>query len=341
MNEIRRVAFAGRDGRISEAWCRDLEATYDARLFSVPAGTSAEAQVQAALGELVQFAPDITVMVGSDCAELMPIPGLGGRKIGLLTAPCPTQLGGALAFDKTSVEGLRITTAAVQNGFDVLFHCDETSRRFLEIMGLRLSGYRALPVAARIEDVPLREREWDIVFIGPATGRHSDTLDLLKGQASLRHIPHRVSEDEALAAYRASRIALAMRYEAEVPWLPEVPRALRSGCLVLAESLPAASRLVAGQHYLAFETLAELREGCVAQLADPHAGETVRRAGRDFIERDLAPRSYFARLFEECAAGAHRPPACDLARLRTAPFEICSTYGGFEHLLDEFRGADA
>ena len=76
-------------------------------------------------------------------------------------------------FDYTSdsVNRFKFFLRFSERKFDFTFHFDEASRSFIELMGIRLSGYQPLPVATQTWRPPSSPipKKWDIVFLGRST----------------------------------------------------------------------------------------------------------------------------------------------------------------------------
>jgi len=230
---------------------------------------------------------------------------------------------------------------AVQE-LDYLFHYDQASLSFLELMGLRVSGSLVLPVATGVWRPPEQTAYIrDLTFIGRSTEHRERHFGPLKRDCNFLHIAHGVVGQEALAYYQSAPIGLNIHAGPELSWEPRVQQLMACGLLVVSEPISPNNVFTPGEHFVQTNDPHQTYQICREILAQPAKYKAMRRAGYQKVLDDLSACQVWPRLFERCMDRDFPRPAFDLGRFRLAPFEICAEYNGFEHLLDPFRGDHA
>jgi len=218
-----KIAFVGQPEYNAPLYETDLDDLYEIRRFPIVFDPAHDAATATSMADLITFAPDIAVFLRPDFVSKDLLRRITGLKIGISTEPYPKYISGKFHYTSDSLNRLkRLTRVAVQE-FDYLFHYDQTSLSFLELMGLRVSGSFVLPVATVVWRPPEQTRHIrDLTFIGRSTEHRERHFGALKRDCNFLHIAHGVVGHEALAFYHSARIGLNIHAEAELSWEPRV-----------------------------------------------------------------------------------------------------------------------
>ena len=289
------------------------------------------------MSDLISFKPDLTVFFRGEYASRELVAALSGIKIGYSTEPFPKLIENRFHYTMDSINRFKNFLRTAERKFDYVFHYDEASQKFIELMGIRLSGYQPLPVATRMWRPPLcpRPKKWDIVFIGRSTEHRERFFGPLKRDLRFLHIAHGITGGDAMAYYNAGHIALNVHAEPELSWESRVQVMMACGALVVSEPLSPNSYLLPSRHFIEVTSPQHLYDKCreVLSREDDYAG--MRVAARELVDERLSTRGVFPSLFAACASGQLSKPAYALHRVRLAPLEVCAEYSRFEHLLEQ------
>jgi len=338
-----KIAFVAQPEYSAPLYETDLDDLYEIRRFPIvfdpPQGGVATAT---SMGDLITFAPDIAVFLRPDFVSRDLLRHISGLKIGISTEPCPKYISGTFHYTSDSLNRLRgLTRVAVQE-LDYLFHYDQASLSFLELMGLRVSGSLVLPVATGVWRPPEQTAYIrDLTFIGRSTEHRERHFGPLKRDCNFLHIAHGVVGQQALAYYHSAPIGLNIHAEPELSWEPRVQQLMACGLLVVSEPISPNNVFTPGEHFVQTNDPNQTYQICREILAQPAKYEAMRRAGYQKVLDELSARQVWPRLFERCMDRDFPLPAFDPGRFRLEPFEICAEYTGFDHLLDPFRGDHA
>jgi hypothetical protein len=332
-----KIAFIGQPEYNAPLYETDLDDLYEIRRFPIVFDPARDVATATSMADLITFAPDIAVFLRPDFVSKDLLRRIAGMKIGISTEPYPKYISGKFHYTSDSLNRLkRLTRVAVQE-FDFLFHYDQASLSFLELMGLRVSGSFVLPVATGVWRPEQTSHTRDLTFIGRSTEHRERHFGPLKRDCNFLHIAHGIVGQEALAYYHSAPIGLNIHAEPELSWEPRVQQLMACGLIVVSEPISPNNVFTPGEHFLETNDPNQTYQTCREILAQPAKYEAVRRAGYQKVLDELSARQVWPRLFERCMDRDFPPPAFDLGRFRLAPFEICAEYNGFEHLLDPFR----
>jgi len=338
MRSVRKVAFVGQPEYFQACYENDLDDLYQVGSFPLRFNPALDMEADVStMSDLVAFNPDITVFFRGEYINSSLISGLSGIKIGYSTEPFPKLINKRFHYTRDSINRFKFFLRFAEHKFDFTFHYDETSRSFIELMGIRLSGYQPLPVATQTwrPPSPPVPKKWDIVFLGRSTPHREQFFGLLKRDLQFLHIAHGINGKDAMAYYNAGRIALNIHAETELSWESRVQVLMACGTLVVSEPLSPNAYIEADRHYVEASSAGDLYEKCRKILLYESEYEAMRAAARDIVDKNLSARTVFPSLFQACLSGCLPKPNYDLHRVRLAPLEVCAEYGGFEHLLDQ------
>lgn len=338
MRSVRKVAFVGQPEYFQACYENDLDDLYQVGSFPLRFNPALDMEADVStMSDLVAFNPDITVFFRGEYIHSSLISGLSGIKIGYSTEPFPKLINKRFHYTRDSINRFKFFLRFSERKFDFTFHYDEASRSFIELMGIRLSGYQPLPVATQTWRPPSSPvpKKWDIVFLGRSTPHREQFFGPLKRDLQFLHIAHGINGKDAMAYYNAGRIALNIHAEPELSWESRVQVLMACGTLVVSEPLSPNAYLEADRHYVEASSAGDLYEKCRKFLLYESEYEAMRAAARDIVGKKLSARTVFPSLFQACVSGCFPKPSYDLHRVRIAPLEVCAEYGGFEHLLDQ------
>jgi Glycosyl transferases group 1 len=333
-----RIAFVGQPEFFQVCYETDLDDLYEVGAFPVRFSPARVMEADSStMQDLLSFRPDITIFFRGEYASRELVAALSGIKVAFSTEPFPKLIAGKFHYTLDSINRFKAFLRTAERSFDYVFHYDEASQRFIELMGIRLSGYQPLPVATQIwrppSDPP--EKQWDIVFIGRSTEHRERFFGPLKRDLKFLHISHGVHGTDAIAHYTAARIALNIHAEPELSWESRVQTIMACGVLVASEPLSPNPFLVPGEHYVEASSPAKLYDKCRYILSHEQEFDRVRTEAREVVDNRLSSRAVFPAMITACATGRVPRPAYALHRVRLAPLEVCAEYKGFEHLLDQ------
>src|SRR5215472_1521648 len=86
-----------------------------------------------------QFRPGHCGVLPADFISNDVLPRITGPKIGNSTEPCSKYISGTFLYTSDSIKRLKLLTRVAVHQLDCLFHYDQASLGFLELMGLRVS----------------------------------------------------------------------------------------------------------------------------------------------------------------------------------------------------------
>jgi Glycosyl transferases group 1 len=338
-----KIAFIGQPEYNAPLYETDLDDLYEIRRFPIVLDpTKGHVATVTGMVDVINFAPDIAVFFRPDFISNDVLPRITGLKIGISTEPYPKYISGAFHYTSDSINRLKLLTRVAVHQLDYLFHYDQASLGFLELMGLRVSGAFVPPVATGVWRPPEQTSHTrDLTFIGRSTEHRERHFGALKRDCNFLHIAHGIVGQEALAYYHSAPIGLNIHAEPELSWEPRVQQLMACGLIVVSEPISPNNVFTPGEHFLETNDPSQTYQICREILTQPAKYEAVRRAGYQKVLDELSARQVWPRLFERCMDRDFPRPAFDLARFRLAPFEICAEYNGFEHLLDPFRGDHA
>jgi hypothetical protein len=338
MTSVRKVAFVGQPEFFQMCYENDLDDLYEVGSFPLRFDPALDMQADSStMRDLIAFKPDITIFFRSDYISSKLLEALSGIKIGYSTEPFPKFIKNKFYYTMDSIRRFKSFLRTAERKFDFVFHYDEASREFIEMMGIRLSGYQPLPVATRKWHPPSDppSKSWDIVFIGRSTEHRERFFGPLKRDLQFLHIAHGITGTDAMPYYHAARIVLNVHAEPELSWEHRVQTVMACGALVVSEPLSPNSYLVPGRHYVEASSPQDLHDECRKILSRESAYEPMRVAARKIVDERLSARTVFPGLLAACASGEFPKPAYALHRVRLTPLEVCAEYNGFEHLLDQ------
>jgi hypothetical protein len=343
MSNNLKLAFVGQHEYFLPMYDEDVDDLYITRRFAAVFDQSSNNEVTpATMPDLMEFDPDVAIFFRVECFSNSLLSRLKGMKIAISTEPFPKYIDDSFHYTSDSIRRFKSFLKIAQLGFDYIFHYDATSLRFLEQMGVRLSGPFMLPVAtATWRGEAPSHPDWDVIFVGRSTIHREMHFGPLKRDLRFLHISHGVVGKEALAFYSRSRIGLNVHSEPELAWEPRVQQLMAAGILVVSEPISPNDLLLPGEHYLEVRSPWETYQTCLGILESPEKFEIVRRAGHERVHRELSARKVWPTLIERCLDRDFSKPTFDLAQVRLAPLEICAEFDGFEHLLDQLRVRDA
>ena len=338
MRSALKVAFVGQPEYFQASYENDLDDLYHVGSFPLRFNPALDMEADAStMSDLIAFSPDITVFFRGEYISNSLISRLSGIKIGYSTEPFPKLINKRFHYTKDSIKRFKYFLRFSDRKFDFTFHYDEASRSFIELMGIRLSGYQPLPVATqtwRPQSSPVPEK-WDIVFLGRSTPHREQFFGPLKRDLQFLHIAHGINGKDAMEYYNAGRIALNIHAEPELSWESRIQYLMACGRLVVSEPLSPNAYFEADRHYVEASSPGDLYEKCLKILSYETEYEVMRAAAREIVCEKLSARLVFPSLFQACVSGLFPKPSYDLHRVRLAPLEVCAEYGGFEHLLDQ------
>jgi hypothetical protein len=338
-----KIAFVGQPEYNAPLYETDLDDLYEVQRFPIVLNPKqGDLATVTGMTDVINFAPDIAVFFRPDFISNDVFRRVTGIKIGISTEPFPKYISGVFHYTSDSIKRLKLLTRVAVDQLDYVFHYDQASLSFLELMGLRVSGAFVPPVATGVwRPAEQTSHTRDLTFIGRSTEHRERHLGPLKRDCNFLHIAHGVVGQEAVAYYHSARIGLNIHAEPELSWEPRVQQLMACGLIVVSEPISPNSVFTPGEHFLETNDPGQTYQICLEILAQPAKHEAVRRAGYQKVLDELSARQIWPRLFERCMDRDFPRPAFDLARFRLAPFEICAEYNGFEHLLDPFRGEHA
>jgi Glycosyl transferases group 1 len=338
-----KIAFIGQPEYNAPLYETDLDDLYEIRRFPIVFNSmQGDLATVPNPGNLTDFAPDIAVFFRPDYINEDLLRRISGLKIGISTEPYPKYISGVFHYTSDSIKRLKLLTRVAVHQFDYLFHYDQASLGFLELMGLRMSDHFVPPVATGVwRPAEQTSHTRDLTFIGRSTEHRERHFGALKRDCNFLHIAHGIVGQEALGYYHSAPIGLNVHAEPELSWEPRVQQLMACGLIVVSEPISPNNIFTSDEHFLETKDPSQTYEICREILAQPAKYETVRRAGYKKVLDELSARQVWPRLFERCMNRDFPRPAFDLSRFRIAPFEICAEYNGFEHLLDPFRGDHA
>jgi glycosyltransferase involved in cell wall biosynthesis len=338
MRSICKVAFVGQPEYFQACYENDLDDLYEVGSFPLRFNPALDMEADVStMPDLIAFDPDVTVFFRGEYINTGLISRLNGIKIGYSTEPFPKLINGKFHYTKDSVNRFKFFLRFSERKFDFTFHYDEASRSFVELMGIRLSGYQPLPVATQIWRPPSSPvpPKWDIVFLGRSTPHRERFFGPLKRDLQFLHIAHGINGKDAMPYYNAGRIALNIHAEPELSWESRVHVLMACGRLVVSEPLSPNSYIKADRHYVEALSPRDLYEKCRTVISCETEYDGMRAAAREVVVRKLSARTVFPSLFQACVSELFPKPSYDLHRVRLAPLEVCAEYGGFEHLLEQ------
>jgi hypothetical protein len=338
MTSIRRVAFVGQPEFFQMCYENDLDDLYEVGSFPLRFSPARDMQADCStMRDLISFSPDLTVFFHGEYASGDLVAALPGIKVCYSTEPFPKLIDNKFHYTMDSVTRFKSFLRTADRKFDYVFHYDEASRKFIELMGIRLSGYQPLPVATRMWRPPScpPPKKWDVVFIGRSTEHRERLFGPLKRDLRFLHIAHGIAGGDAMAYYHAGHIAVNVHAEPELSWESRVQLMMACGVLVVSEPLSPNSYLLPGRHYVEATSPQHLYDKCQEVLSREGDYEGMRVAARELVDERLSTRRVFPPLFAACASGQLAKPAYALHRVRLAPLEVCAEYSRFEHLLDQ------
>jgi hypothetical protein len=205
-----KIAFIGQPEYNAPLYEADLDDLYEIRRFPIVFDPrQGDLATVTGIADAIDFAPDIAVFFRPDFISNDVLRRMTGLKIGISTEPYPKYISGVFHYTSDSIKRLKLLTRVAVHQLDYLFHYDQASLGFLELMGLRVSGAFVPPVATGV----WRPREQtshtrDLTFIGRSTDHRERHFGPLKRDCNFLHIAHGVVGQEALAYYHSAPIGL-------------------------------------------------------------------------------------------------------------------------------------
>lgn len=139
---------------------------------------------------VIQAQPNVSIFFDSDSLQAADLTAWPGKKVLWLATSLPFYLGAQLIFNQDSLDGLEQLIALQSFDFDAVIHTNSLCKRFLNSIGITLSGYLSylVPVKA-ITDL----RAWanpahDLFYYGPANQHTHKPMGSMKHYGDVFHV---------------------------------------------------------------------------------------------------------------------------------------------------------
>ena len=100
--------------------------------------------------DIISYDADYNFIFRPEIVPDVVLEELKGIKIGFSSEPYPKLLNDQFEFTADSLSRFKFFTRVNSDALDYLFHYDEISKRFLEVQGFHLSGFRQFPIARSV-----------------------------------------------------------------------------------------------------------------------------------------------------------------------------------------------
>ncbi|HVN83391.1 MAG TPA: hypothetical protein VMW17_00960 [Candidatus Binatia bacterium] len=191
---------------------------------------------------LLAYAPDVTLVFRPELYPARFIQMIPGIRIGFSSEPLPTyDKGGVERSEQTDIrERVYANVHLVAKCFDLFFHYDRRSAKWFEDRGIRVTGYRHLPIDCSVfHPIGGGERDIDFLFVGKATTYRLGVLDRLRILPfKFQWIEHGIVGNELADLYRRARCVLNVHADGREQFEVRVLMAAACGAAVLSEPLP-------------------------------------------------------------------------------------------------------
>src|SRR5215469_538576 len=135
-----KIAFIGQPEYNAPLYETDLDDLYEIRRLPIVFNsTEGDLATVTDIADVTNFAPDIAVFFRPDYINDDLLSRITGLKIGISTEPFPKYISGTFHYTSDSIKRLKLLTRVAVHQLDCLFHYDQASLGFLELMGLRVS----------------------------------------------------------------------------------------------------------------------------------------------------------------------------------------------------------
>jgi hypothetical protein len=188
---------------------------------------------------LLAYAPDVTLIFRPELYTERMIRMVPGIRIGFSSEPLPRN--GASGTDRSEETDIRETVyqRLAAGAFDFFFHYDRHSAKWFEDRGIKVTGYRPLPIDCSVFNPMSRtERDIDFLFVGKATPHRIRALDRLRILSfNFQWIAHGVFGRPLAELFRRARCVLNVHADGRPQFEPRVLLAAACGAAVLSEPL--------------------------------------------------------------------------------------------------------
>lgn len=226
-----KVACLGHDIYFENHYCEKSTEKYDVGWFSFDHFSGGYYK------ELTRFRPDVTLVFRPELHDGVNVKSIPGLKIGFSTEPMPKISNGAIQRSSETDRRMRMLEHLNFQAFDAVYHYDQNSSSFAQSLGLRFSGFHRIPINTDLFH-PFNKppANWDVVFVGKATQRRIEILQILKSyNLTFLWIEHGISGKSLAEVFRRSKCILNIHADDITALEPRVYLAAACGVPVLSD----------------------------------------------------------------------------------------------------------
>lgn len=246
----------------------------------------------ATLERIAAFGPDYTLIFEPEHAPEEWLQRVAGYRVGY-SLDAPTASG---------LRTLRSTFSRTQSNTAGLLHADtgvvtQLLAADLSVLGACLPPIDLATCGVAPDVVEWQQREIDVLLLGEPPQDAQHFIESLRPLTGFLHVPHKPADQVACGLLRRTKMALHIASPADAPLdAAKVLRDIAGGSIVLTQTLALDYDLMPGEHYLYFETPAQLRSVVRQQLRQPDQQDIMRRRALQRITRYDAQVAYITAL---------------------------------------------
>jgi len=275
---------------------------------------------------LTAFAPDITVVFRGEFMPPAVIERLPGVRIAISTEPMPKWLDEQWNYTSDSLRRFEKFLKVFERKFDYVFHYDDTSARFFDAQGVRVSGFLPLPIATATYRPLGGPKTRQIFFLGRSTDHREKILGRLKMDFDVLHLAHGWPGegprqiDAFLRCLDPFQLCLNIHAEDEISWEPRVQHMLACRCALISEPISPNPYVRPGEHFWEAAGPEAIYRACARLLSNAEEASELAGRGYERVTETLSARRRWPELFQQVLSGGFVPAAFERNKLDLAPF---------------------
>lgn len=226
-----------------------------------------------------------------------------GIKIAFSSEPFPRFLNGSWHFTTDSIRRYSEFRSIRNKSFDYLFHYDETSEKLFLADDIHPSGFLQFPVATDFYAKQNVRKDIDIFFIGRSTEHREKLFSVVKNRLKFFHVAHGLYGKELVDILNRSKICVNAHAGNEITWEPRMQMMLSSASFVMSEPILPNKHIIAGKHYVQYDTPQDLYEKCLYYLEHEEEREIVAKEGCSTVRDYFSAKQAYPNLIASIEQG--------------------------------------